>query len=207
MHTYISIYLSTISTHRTSFLFPSHFRVSSSAIVSAIRSIDTKDLSLRASTKTPSHCAKRPRTQTSNSLKRTYAPPNLRVRPLHVRLLVVSCHVLSCSSFQSRSSNTPPTIANHPTLRSTVDCRSTSGSHHTESKPQDLRLKTLGVTMGRRLLTYMLYVCTQIWGGRCIVVEGQESTFKEVSEKREARTTLHVVNHLLLCCNACMALP
>lgn len=50
IHTYISIYLSAISTHRTSFLFPSHFRVSSSAIVSA-RSTDPKDLSLRASTK------------------------------------------------------------------------------------------------------------------------------------------------------------
>lgn len=96
IHTYISSYLSPISTHRTSFLFPSHFRVSSSAIVSA-RSTDPKDLSLRASTKRPSRRAKRPRTQTSNSLKRTYAPPNLRVRPLHVRLLVVSWHVLSRS--------------------------------------------------------------------------------------------------------------
>lgn len=96
IHTYISIYLSAISTHRTSFLFPSHFRVSSSAIVSA-RSTDPKDLTLRASTKRPSRRAKRPRTQTSNSLKRTYAPPNLRVRPLHVRLLVVSWHVLSRS--------------------------------------------------------------------------------------------------------------
>lgn len=92
----IHTYLSAISTHRTSFLFPSHFRVSSSAIVSA-RSTDPKDLSLRASTKRPSRRAKRPRTQTSNSLKRTYAPPNLRVRPLHVRLLVVSWHVLSRS--------------------------------------------------------------------------------------------------------------
>lgn len=96
IHTYISIYLSAISTHRTSFLFPSHFRVSSSAIVSA-RSTVPKDLSLRASTKRPSRRAKRPRTQSSNSLKRTYAPPNLRVRPLHVRLLVVSWHVLSRS--------------------------------------------------------------------------------------------------------------
>lgn len=92
----IHTYLSAISTHRTSFLLPSHFRVSSSAIVSA-RSTVPKDLSLRASTKRPSRRAKRPRTQTSNSLKRTYAPPNLRVRPLHVRLLVVSWHVLSRS--------------------------------------------------------------------------------------------------------------
>lgn len=134
IHTYLSIYQQFQPTERRS----SFLRISacpaqrSSLPAQQIRKISPCALRQKRA-KPPRQASKNPNIQFAQAYIRASESSRASIARSSLGRVVARLITLL---IRSRSSNKSPTIANHPTRRSTVHCRSTSGSHRTESKTQ-----------------------------------------------------------------------
>lgn len=140
IHTYIHIYLSIYQQFQPTERRSSFLRISacpaqrSSLPAQQIRKISPCALRQKRA-KPPRQASKNPNIQFAQAYIRASESSRASIARSSLGRVVARLITLLV---RSRSSNKSPTIANHPTRRSTVDsgCRSTSGSHRTESKTQ-----------------------------------------------------------------------
>lgn len=136
IHTYIHIYLS-ISNFNPPNVVPLSFAFPRVQLSDRLCPLNRSERSLPArfdeKAKPPRQASKNPNIQFAQAYIRASESSRASIARSSLGRVVARLITLL---IRSRSSNKSPTIANHPTRRSTVDCRSTSGSHRTESKTQ-----------------------------------------------------------------------
>lgn len=136
IHTYIHIYLS-ISNFNPPNVVPLSFAFPRVQLSDRLCPLNRSERSLPArfdkKAKPPRQASKNPNIQFAQAYIRASESSRASIARSSLGRVVARLITLLV---RSRSSNKSPTIANHPTRRSTVDCRSTSGSHRTESKTQ-----------------------------------------------------------------------